>query len=370
MSGTSLDGADAALVQFKQINGKLHCHLLASQTLPFSDALKQELIALHTPSHNELERSLVAGNQLSAIYADTVNQLIDASGIHRDEIAAIGCHGQTVRHRPELGFTLQLGNPSFVAERTGVTVVADFRSRDISAGGQGAPLVPAFHQAVFGDTNTHRAIINIGGIANITNLPKHGEVLGFDTGPGNMLMDAWILAHQGKPYDANGDWAMTGQVQPALLEVMLKDPYFALKPPKSTGRDLFNASWLTACLKGHTYNAEDVQRTLLQLAAQSIADSILKDCAKDRFNEDGIDPVQEIYLCGGGARNHALIRCLQELLSPVKIQLTNDIGIDVGWVEAVAFAWLARQCLLRQPASLPSVTGAKAARILGAVYAY
>ncbi len=368
MSGTSLDGVDAALVEFDDDSStqpteniqeaeKIKCRLLHTHALPYSASLRSNLLALQTPSENELERTALLGNELAVLYAEVVNQLLTNANLDPASISAIGSHGQTIRHRPELGFTLQIGNAALLAELTQINVVADFRSRDVAAGGQGAPLVPAFHQAVFAHPTLNRVIINIGGIANLSYLPIHGEVCGFDSGPGNMLMDAWTEQHMGQRYDASGKWAMTGHVDQELLATLLADPYFSLAPPKSTGRDLFNLSWLNQHVKGQT--PQDVQRTLLALTAVSIADAVKQSCA----NAD------EVYLCGGGAHNTALIQCLRQLLNPVKIKLTNDLDIDINWVEATAFAWLAKQAMDKSAGNLPTVTGAKGPRILGAIYA-
>ncbi len=358
MSGTSLDGVDAALVEFSA-NEKQAGRVVGTHFLPYSSELQLELMAIHGCGENELERSALLANKLSRLYADAVNQLLVKTGMDRSRIVAIGCHGQTIRHRPELGFTLQIGNPALLAELTDITVVADFRSRDIAAGGQGAPLVPAFHQAVFADSRLHRIIINVGGIANLTNLPTNDAVSGFDSGPGNMLMDGWIKLRSGKPYDESGRWAASGQVIDALLEDLLADPFFKQAPPKSTGRDLFNMTWLEQHLPSD-YKAEDVQRTLLELTARSISLAVSQYCGHP----------DEIYLCGGGAHNLALLQRLRQLLHPVKIGLTNDLAIDVSSVEAAAFAWLARQTMHQAAGSLAEVTGAKGARILGAIYTH
>jgi anhydro-N-acetylmuramic acid kinase len=358
MSGTSLDGVDAVIAAFRGAEPcSQHCEVTHTLFLAYPPKLRADLLALHSSGENELEHTALLANQLALIYAQAVNQILITAGTDRKEVAAIGCHGQTIRHRPELGYTLQIGNPALLAELTGITVVADFRNRDIAAGGQGAPLVPAFHQAVFTDKNLHRVVINIGGIANLTNLPPRGIVSGYDTGPGNMLMDAWTERHLGKAYDESGNWAVTGQIIPLLLDELLADAFFRQAPPKSTGRDLFNLIWLENFLLPE-YRAADVQRTLLELTASSIASAVKSDCA-------GAD---EVYLCGGGAHNQLLVQRLQQLLHPVKIALSDKLGISVNWVEATAFAWLARQTLLQLPGNLPEVTGAKGPRILGAIY--
>jgi anhydro-N-acetylmuramic acid kinase len=354
MSGTSLDGVDAVLLE---IDGST-CRVSGTQFSPFSPELRQELLDLHLTGKNELERSSLAANQLSRLYADTVHRLLEKLSIKNSDIQAIGCHGQTIRHRPEIGFTLQIVNPALLTELTDITVVADFRNRDIAAGGQGAPLVPAFHQAVFRHPALNRVVINIGGIANLTCLPTSQQVIGFDSGPGNMLMDAWIEISKGYPYDENGIWAASGELIQPLLQKLLAEPFFAQTPPKSTGRDLFNLQWLLPQLSAE-YRSADVQRTLLELTAQTIADAVRQHCAD----------ADEIYLCGGGAYNQALIERLRDLLQPVKIQLSDALGISVSSVEGAAFAWLAQQTLHQKPGNLPAVTGAKGPRILGAIYA-
>ncbi len=313
---------------------------------------------LHHTSENELERAAIAANTLTHLYADTIQRLLEKCSKKSSEIAAIGCHGQTIRHRPELGFTLQICNPALLAELTEITVVADFRNRDIAAGGQGAPLVPAFHRSVFQHQTINRVVLNIGGIANLSYLPVNGEVTGFDSGPGNMLMDAWSEKIKGQAYDENGDWAASGKVIPSLLQDLLSEPFFTLAPPKSTGRDLFSLSWLMEHINADDSPA-DIQRTLLELTAQSIADAIQQHCPD----------AEELYLCGGGTYNLALIARLRDLLQPVKIALSDALGISVNSVEGAAFAWLARQCLQHKPGNLPAVTGAKGPRILGAIYA-
>lgn len=353
MSGTSLDGIDAALTTFENNT----CRLLHSYFQPFDGPLRAELLALNLAGKNELERSALASNGLSRAYATAVLELLRQSGMEAKQIKAIGCHGQTVRHRSDLGFTIQLGNPSLLAELTGITVVADFRNRDIAAGGQGAPLVPAFHAARFRHSERHRVIVNIGGISNLTDLPPGGKVLGFDCGPGNLLLDAWASQHLGQAYDKDGAWAESGKVIPKLLQQLLAEPFFATPPPKSTGRDQFNLPWLRGFLSPRLAPA-DVQATLLQLSVEAIAAAILNHCK-------GAD---EIYLCGGGAHNGALVRGLKQRLAGSIISVTDELGVAADWVEAFAFAWLARQTLHGQSGNLPEVTGAKGARILGAIY--
>lgn len=353
MSGTSLDGIDAALVDLSQAKTQL----LARHYVPFDDGLKDALLALHLPHHNELHQALLIGNRLATMYAAAAAPLLVQSGLSALDIKAIGCHGQTIRHRPEHGYTLQIGNAALLAELAGITVVSDFRSRDIAAGGQGAPLVPAFHDHVLRHPDIHRVIVNIGGISNLTDLALDKPATGFDCGPGNLLMDAWCRRHLGKPYDDGGSWAASGNVLPELLERLLAETYFALPPPKSSGRDLFNVAWLESKLQGGE-RAENIQATLLELTCRSIALAIQNHC----------HGATEIYLCGGGARNQALHKRMESLLPASRVQSTDTLGVDGDYLEAIAFAWLAQQALHGIPANLPQVTGAKHPCILGAVY--
>jgi anhydro-N-acetylmuramic acid kinase len=355
MSGTSLDGVDAALVRFDddQVINVLHTHFL-----PYTSTLRKEILALQHPSENELEVTALIANQLAKLYAQAANELLNLADISASNVSAIGCHGQTIRHRPDLGFTMQIGNAALLAELTNICVVSDFRSRDIAAAGQGAPLVPAFHKAMFASDKYNRAIVNIGGIANITYLSNTGSVFGFDSGPGNMLLDAWIKQHLNLEYDANGDWARSGKLLPELLDKMLSEDYFSLAPPKSTGRDLFNQQWLSRHLGSKNFAANDVARTLLALTAHSIVQSLIKHCSD----------IDQIFLCGGGAKNSLLAEQLALLLHDTKISNTDELGIGVDWAEAIAFAWLAKECVHQRAVDLTAVTGAKGARIMGAIY--
>ncbi|MBI3903804.1 MAG: anhydro-N-acetylmuramic acid kinase [Nitrosomonadales bacterium] len=353
MSGTSLDGIDAALIEFA--DGQIK--LLGTYYLPYGQALKDTLLALHHPAHNELHQTQLTSNELARLYATATVALLQTSNTPPGQVRAVGCHGQTIRHRPESGYTVQLGNAALLAELTGISVVSDFRSRDIAAGGQGAPLVPAFHDQILRHPNIHRVIVNIGGISNLTNLAPGTATSGFDCGPGNLLMDAWITRHHGEAYDQGGAWAASGKVIPMLLRALLAEPFFAATPPKSSGRDLFNMSWLEDHLQGNETPA-DVQATLLALTGASISDSILRFCAE----------AEEIYLCGGGAHNHVLVDHLKQALPQCRIGLTDDIGISADWMEAIAFAWLARQTMHREPVNLPAVTGACHPCVLGAIY--
>ena len=361
MSGTSLDGVDCALVDLSGPPA-----LAATRFLPYPLGLRDALLELSQSGSDELERAGRLSVELSALYATAVNGLLADAGIEAAGIAAIGCHGQTVRHRPESGFTVQLVNPALLAERTGIMVVADFRSRDIAAGGQGAPLVPAFHAVCFRSTQRHRVVVNIGGIANLTDLPAppNGAVRGFDSGPGNILLDVWASQHLGTHCDRDGRLASTGTVIPDLLERMLNDEYFDRPPPKSTGRERFNAKWLAAKLgderdyrhAGHA--AADVQATLAELTARTIAGAIERCCPG----------AEDVFACGGGVHNPDLMRRLQAGLGDRHLATTDALGVPADWVEAMAFAWLARQALNRSSGNLPEVTGARGPRVLGAVY--
>ncbi|TXH73291.1 anhydro-N-acetylmuramic acid kinase [Thiobacillus sp.] len=355
MSGTSLDGVDAVLAE---IGPAGQARLLHSHYLPYPDALRTRLLALHTPQPDEIHLAAIAANELAHLYADTVKSLLD--GFAADRVRAIGCHGQTLRHRPADGYTLQIGNAALLAEFTGIAVVADFRSRDIAAGGQGAPLVPAFHAQVLRHLDTHRVIANIGGIANITDLPVNGPVRGWDTGPGNMLLDAWIKRHNGVHYDRDGAWATSGSVHPDLLTALMRHAYLPLPPPKSAGREQFNLDWLDARLGSldEALAPSDVQATLLEFTATSLADAVNRECAG----------AHELYVCGGGAHNRALMKRISAHLPGIRVATTATLGIDPDWVEALAFAWLARQTLHHAPGNLPAVTGARGERVLGAIY--
>ncbi len=350
MSGTSLDGVDAALVDL----GHAQPQLLATHYLGFNNPLKQSLLELQLPSHNELHQSQLLANQLAHLYAAAIQQLTAPLGL---SVRAIGCHGQTIRHCPEHGYTLQIGNAALLAELTNITVVSDFRSRDIAAGGQGAPLLPAFHDKLFRHPDIHRVIVNIGGISNLTNLAPATPTTGFDCGPGNLLMDAWCAQHLGKPYDDQGAWAASGTVLPILLAALLSESFFTMLPPKSTGRDLFNMAWLHSKLNG-IERAEDVQATLLELTCLSIAQAI---------KQHGTGAT-EIYLCGGGAHNQTLRNRLVALLPDCKIQTTDVLGVAGDFLEAIAFAWLAQQTLHGTPINLTKVTGARHLCILGAIH--
>jgi anhydro-N-acetylmuramic acid kinase len=360
MSGTSLDGVDAVIAAFpEKTDSPFSCQLRGSAFVPFPAMLREALLALQKSGADELARSAHAANALADLYAQAVQEAAQQAGIKVAQLRAVGVHGQTVRHCPNEGWSCQLNNPARVAEHLGIDIVADFRGRDLAAGGQGAPLVPAFHAAMFSSTLKHRVIVNIGGIANLTDLPPQGVVRGFDTGPGNVLLDAWYAQHQKGTFDRDGAWAASGQVSPALLVALLSEPFFRKPPPKSTGRDVFHLAWLGVHLASFpSLPPADVQATLLQLTATSIATAISKEAAT----------AEEIFVCGGGAHNTALMNALNLLLAPRIVQSTDALGVAAQHVEALAFAWLARETLARRPGNLPAVTGAQGARILGAVY--
>ena len=352
MSGTSLDGMDAVLVNFGKTPQDIK--IMGHSYVPYEDAIKEALLRLHSPNTNELEESLIIGNTISKKAYEAIDALLKKTSITSKDIKAIGFHGQTVRHQPQKGFTLQIGNPALLAELSNINVIADFRSRDVAASGQGAPLVPAFHHEIFSHPTTYRAILNIGGIANVTLLNPKTSVSGFDTGPGNLLLDHWSKTHLYRAFDENGAWAKEGKLIKTLLDAFFEDSYFEKTAPKSTGRDYFNEAWLNKHLQ-KSYAAQDIQRTLLELTASSIAKAIDSN-------------ISEIYLCGGGALNIFLVERLKTLMPKTHIQLTDVLGIPTQYVEAAAFAWLAKQTLFLKPGNIPEVTGAKGLRILGALY--
>jgi anhydro-N-acetylmuramic acid kinase len=347
MSGTSLDGVDAVLV-----DAAAAPRLLASVHHAFDEPLRRELLALNSPGENEVDRCARLGNELARRYAAAVAELLQGCGKNPADVRAIGCHGQTVRHRPDRGYTVQIGNAALLAELAGIAVVADFRSRDIAAGGQGAPLAPAFHATLFRHRSENRVVVNIGGIANVTRLPIEGTILGFDCGPGNCLLDLWAAKHLGKPYDANGAWAAGGEVIPALLDRLRDEPFLYAPPPKSTGRDLFNHAWLDARLRAEEPRA--VQATLLEFTARCIVDAC--------------KGASRLIVCGGGSENGALMRRLAALLDPMAVESSAVHGLDPSLVEATAFAWLAERTLTGAPGNLAEVTGARGPRVLGAIY--
>ena len=365
MSGTSMDGIDGVLVDFAA-DARPGLRLLTDAHVAMPPDLGAELLALNRSGPDELQRAALAANALARLQAEVVAHLLNQADIEPDAVRAVGSHGQTVRHRPGefdgTGFTLQLNNGALLAERCGIDVVCDFRARDVAAGGQGAPLVPAFHRDVFAGP-TPRAVLNIGGIANLTVLSNESaptQLAGFDTGPGNALMDHWCKLHTDAAYDDDGRWAASGKVDGLLLVELLADAYFRKAPPKSTGRDLFNAGWLAQALAraGGTRPHADVQATLLELTARSAIDALRSAAPGTR----------ELLVCGGGARNGALMARLAALWPGLSVAPTDSAGLPAQQVEAAAFAWLARQFCERRPGNHPAVTGAAGLRVLGALY--
>jgi anhydro-N-acetylmuramic acid kinase len=360
MSGTSLDGVDAVLaeVDTEGIAVRGHSHT------PFEPALRAELLALNSSGPDELHRAALAANAVAVTYASLAARLLEETGVPRDTVRALGAHGQTVRHRPGefdgIGYTAQLINGALLAERSGIDVVCDFRSRDVAAGGQGAPLVPAFHAAVFGRHGEDVAVLNLGGISNLSLLSAEGSVRGFDCGPANALLDAWCERHTGRPFDDRGAWAASGRVLPALLQSMLGEPYLQKAPPKSTGRDLFHLGWLAPHLAAHASQADprDVQATLSEFTACAVAQDLRRHAAA----------TAELLVCGGGSLNDDLLRRLQARLPAVRIASTAERGLPPMQVEAAAFAWLAHAFCERLPGNRVEVTGARGPRVLGALY--
>ena len=354
MSGTSLDGIDAVLVDFAQRPFRVIAHAHAD----FDAGLRESLLALNAPGFDEIDRAGRIGGILARQYAHAVDLVLMRSGTNARDIRAIGCHGQTVRHRPEHGFTVQIGNPALLAELAGIPVAADFRSRDMAAGGQGAPLVPAFHAIAFGDPAEDRAIANIGGIANVTLLPRDGPVLGFDTGPGNCLMDLWAQRHLHQPFDAGGAWAAGAKPIAALLSSLLDERFFSLQPPKSSGRELFDEQWFGRHLDA-SWDPQSVQATLLEVTAETLCRAV----------ESSLPTATRLIVCGGGARNEALMQRLRDRFAPRIVETSDAQGLPADQVEAAAFAWLAQCTVEGRPGNLPEVTGAKGRRVLGALYA-
>lgn len=355
MSGTSMDAVDAVLVEFSGADLKL----IATHTQPFPTETRQKLEQFVTQHIHDIHQFGELDAALGHLFADATLQLL-AGRFTPSQVRAIGSHGQTVFHAPQyrVPFTLQIGDPNIIAERTGITTVADFRRRDMAAGGQGAPLVPAFHNALFRSPDHNRVVLNIGGIANISVLPTDPQqsVIGFDTGPGNTLMDAWARKHLNQPMDRDGRWAASGCINQPLLDQLLDEPFFAAAPPKSSGRELFNLAWVEQA--GIEDRPENIQATLLQLTIESIASAV----------ELHANKAQELLVCGGGAHNPLLMHGLSKRLSNVQVSSTDRLGLPPSWVEAVAFAWLAKQTMEGKPGNLPEATGAKHPAILGAIY--
>lgn len=360
MSGTSVDGIDAALVDFSDNR----CQVVATHYSPYSADLRRQILSLCHQGDDEIKRLGELDVILGKEFARSVHALLQQRPVSGQTVQAIGSHGQTIRHHPQhtYPFTLQIGDPNIIAAETGITTIADFRRKDIAVAGQGAPLVPAFHHYVLASAASDRTVVNIGGIANVTLLPRQSDqaVIGFDTGPGNVLLDAWINKHQNVQHDQHGAWGRQGAILPGLLENMLSDAYFRLPPPKSTGREHFHLAWLEKHLQeyGKSFAPVDVQATLTELSARSIIDAVRNNISQG-----------EILVCGGGSHNDFLMTRLRELArTDFQVDTTQKYGIDPDWVEAVAFAWLARQTLNRKPGNLPSVTGANRASVLGGIY--
>ncbi|SEL82206.1 anhydro-N-acetylmuramic acid kinase [Pseudomonas sp. NFIX51] len=354
MSGTSLDGLDIALIEQTPA-----IRLIATHYIPMPESLRAELLGLCASGPDEIARSAIAQQNWVKLAAEAIHSLLAQQKLKPADIRAIGSHGQTIRHEPTRGFTVQIGNPALLTELTGITVVSDFRSRDVAAGGQGAPLVPAFHEALFDQSCGKRAVLNVGGFSNLSLIESDKPVAGFDCGPGNVLLDAWINAQRGENYDRDGQWAASGQVEPLLLNALLSDPFFATQGPKSTGREVFNLEWLQEHLaRLPVLPPENVQATLLELTALTIVESL----------QAAQTDTQELLVCGGGAHNSALMNRLSSLLPNTAVSSTATHGVDPDWVEAMAFAWLAHCCLEGIAANRPSVTGARGLRILGAIY--
>ncbi|MDH5591226.1 MAG: anhydro-N-acetylmuramic acid kinase [Gammaproteobacteria bacterium] len=362
MSGTSLDGIDIAITDFSSSAGT--CSLIAAQTFPFPEQLRENLSELIQKQHCKLSDLGQLDIKLGQFISLCIKQLLSQQQLDAHDITAIGSHGQTIFHQPDSDypFSMQIGNGNVIAEETGITTIVDFRQRDIAAGGQGAPLVPAFHYELFASAQEDRAIINIGGISNISLLPSDNNrvVTGFDTGPGNVLLDGWILRNQHQTYDNHGQWAASGKCNDDLLALMLNEPYFQQPIPKSTGRELFNMAWLDNKLSAlnKPITAVDVQSTLVELTSHGIAESITK------FG----DTCKTVFVCGGGAHNDSLISRLKSLVTGKHVTTTEELGLHPDWVEACAFAWLAYQTLHQQAGNLPSVTGATHPVVLGAIY--
>jgi anhydro-N-acetylmuramic acid kinase len=355
MSGTSVDAIDAVLLE---VTNHTKPSLISGCSRPFPGDLRQKIMRLSAPGENEIEQAGSVHTELGELYADIANSL--KQEFKDTRITVIGCHGQTVRHRPnqEHAFTLQLGNGAVIAQRTGIDTVTDFRSADMALGGQGAPFAPFFHSTVFSSPGQTRAIVNLGGIANVTVLPgaKDAAVIGFDTGPANGLMDCWIQKHRGHQYDQDGAWGKSGTLNNLLLEQCLSEPYFELPPPKSTGRELFNLDWIEHQLDqvGGSISPVDVQRTLAELTAHSLADQLPQD-------------LDVLYACGGGARNGWLMALIQDQVT-IPVMSTEALGFAPQWIEAAAFAWMAAATINKKPCTIPSVTGASGSSIAGAVY--
>lgn len=356
MSGTSLDGVDAVLADCTRAPPKSLAHAYRA----FPEELRASLTALCTTGPDEIERSGVAARDLVRLYAAVVDDVLQAAGVAHSAVRAIGAHGQTVRHRPQLGFSVQLNAPALLAELSGIDVVADFRSHDIAAGGHGAPLASLFHIAAFSGPRP-RAVINVGGISNLTGIPKAGEagdVIGFDIGPGNLLLDHWTQQRFGAPFDRDGAIAAAGRADQDLLDALLSEPFFDAPPPKSSGRELFSPAWLERVMRHRKLDTTTVLATLTRLTTIAIGRAVNK----------WYPHANDVVVCGGGARNATLMRMLEEECAPRAVMASSALGVEPDQVEALAFAWLANAHVSGEPGNVPSVTGARGGRILGALY--
>ena len=362
MSGTSLDGIDVAITSFSESGSNFQ--FVQAKTYQFPNELYQSIKQLITEQQSSLQNLGRLNIAIGQLIGRSINALLTEQNISATDIKAIGCHGQTIFHSPvgEYPFSQQIADANTIAEITGITTVTDFRQRDIAAGGQGAPLVPAFHQALFSSCDEDRVIVNIGGISNLTFLPLSPDepILGFDTGPGNVLLDYWTQLHLEQAYDSNGQWAASGKCNNTLLSYLLDEPYFMQEIPKSTGRELFNSNWLASKIAQELADLSpaDIQATLTELTALTIANDIIKYA----------HTCNSVFICGGGAHNQHLLNRLQNLLDTRNISTTESLGLDPDWVEACAFSWLAQRTINKKPGNLPSVTGAKRSVILGAIY--
>ncbi len=358
MSGTSIDSIDVVAVDFNRDRP----NLIGSHSHPIPENLKQQILSLCLPGSDSVQLYCETDNLLGRLFAEAALALMTALNIKPKQIAAIGSHGQTVRHAPPMGdnlaYSQQIGDPTVIAAQTGCPVVADFRRADMALGGHGAPLVPAFHQRLFSQPEKNRVILNIGGIANITVLAANGDCCGFDTGPGNILLDSWCQLHRGTAFDNNGDWGAGGTADSSLLKQLKSHHFFAQPAPKSTGREEFNLAWLNGQLIEFDLPAEDIQATLMQLTADSISDQI-----------NNLDlPISEVFVCGGGVSNRALMDLLAKALPQTGLDSTAQLGLDPNWVEACAFAWLAKRRIENKTGNLPAVTGASRETILGGLF--
>ena len=360
ISGTSMDAIDAVLVDLhRQPPTLLSTHL---HSIP--DRLERALDQAITDSPPDAELIWRLDRELGELFAQAALTLLDRTGVRATEVRAIGSHGQTVRHHPDaaIPYTVQIGDPNTIAELTGITTVADFRRRDVAAGGQGAPLAPPFHHSMFARAGEPRVIVNIGGISNVTVLGANLDdpPKGFDTGPGNTLLDGWCRRHRGTRFDEGGRWAAGGRADPRLLEGLSDDSFFALDPPKSTGRELFNSTWLDERLREHPsqIRAEDVQRTLCELTARTVADAITQYASESKT----------VLVCGGGAKNPVVMQSLSANLPSRTVESTAAHGLEPDWIEAIAFAWLAKRALAGETGNVPEVTGARRRVVLGAIY--